>query len=111
VAAVAAARADAAWPLRLLVAFLAGKYLLMYGLMLEQRPAAGAARAEEPACNMGWLRRAYHLPGNADVRVHLLALALMTGWLTVELALVAVYYNARWMVRYALVARRLGGVQ
>jgi hypothetical protein len=51
------------------------------------------------------------LPGNADVRVHLLVLALATGYLGVELALVAVYYNLRWLVRYALVARRLGGVR
>ncbi len=59
----------------------------------------------------GWriLRAAYHLPGNADVRIHLLAAALLTGWLTAELAIVAVYYQVRWIARYALVARRLGG--
>ena len=59
----------------------------------------------------GWLRRAYHLPGNADVRAHLLVLALATGYLAVELAWVAVYYNLRWLLRYGLVARRLGGVR
>jgi hypothetical protein len=37
--------------------------------------------------------------------------ALCTGWLTAELALVALYYNLRWIVRYALVARRLGGAR
>ena len=57
------------------------------------------------------LRTLYHLPGNADVRIHLLLVALCTGWLTAELALVALYYNLRWIVRYALVARRLGGVR
>ena len=141
VAAVAAEQTAAAWPWFLLVAFLAGKYLLTYGLTTEEgsRPAPGGCNQSSmgpwpvrgkntgqgpmlQTCSHGErvsmhkdctsvLRNAYHLPGNADVRVHLLALALMTGWLTVELALVAVYYNARWMVRYALVARRLGGVQ
>jgi len=132
VAAAAAEQTATAWPWSLLVAFLAGKYLLMYGLTTEEgsRPArvprlacptVSPALLDKPAVApdlqsrdgqaTSVLRRAYHLPGNADVRVHLLALALMTGWLTVELALVAVYYNARWMVRYALVARRLGGVQ
>ena len=57
------------------------------------------------------LRRLYHLPGNADVRLHLLVAALLTGWLAAELILVAVYYNLRWMARYVLVARRLGGVR
>jgi len=56
-----------------------------------------------------WLRTLYHLPGNADVRAHLLVLALATGYLTAELAFVAVYYNLRWIARHALVARRLGG--
>ena len=55
------------------------------------------------------LRAAYHLPGNADVRVHLLAAALVTGWFSAELAVVAAYYNLRWIARYVLVARRLGG--
>ncbi|MFH1922574.1 MAG: hypothetical protein ABIP48_22150, partial [Planctomycetota bacterium] len=55
------------------------------------------------------LRAAYHLPGNADVRVHLLAVALAGGWLLEELCVVAAYYNLRWIARYVLVARRLGG--
>ena len=38
----------------------------------------------------------------------LLVLALATGWITAELALVAAYYNLRWIARYALVARRWG---
>ena len=59
----------------------------------------------------GWLRAAYHTPGNADVRVHLLAVAWLTGWLGAELAVVAVYYNLRWIARYVLVARRLGRVR
>jgi hypothetical protein len=55
------------------------------------------------------LRTLWHLPGNADIRLHLLILALLSGWLTVELAVVAVYYNLRWIASYLLVARRLGG--
>ncbi len=158
VAAVLAAQVAAPWPWWLLVAFLAGKYLLMYGLTLEEhetaeslhprrtetslsdppatavsavlgsrsshrsdqkRTAATAAEHVEPqgpwrsgrAALPSLLRRAYHLPGNADVRVHLLVLALATGYLAVELAWVAVYYNLRWLARYGLVARRLGGVR
>ena len=57
----------------------------------------------------GRLRSLYHLPGNADVRVHLLAAGLLTGWFCVELGIVAAYYNLRWIARYVLVARRLGG--
>lgn len=112
-AAVVAARVAAPWPWGLLVAFLAGKYLLMYGLATEEHAARGdAVRGADKGCIPdSWIRRAYHLPGNADVRVHLLVLALATGYLAVELAWVAVYYNLRWLVRYGLVARRLGGVR
>jgi phosphatidylserine synthase len=143
-AAVVASQVAATWPWLLLVAFLAGKYLLMYGLALEEsaerssdqsehmrspktlapggsRGFLGEPRAvDQPPASAGgygvlasrgpmsWLRRAYHLPGNADVRTHMLVLALVGGWLAVELALVAVYYNLRWIVRYVLVARRQG---
>ena len=145
-AALIAAQLAAPWPWWLLVAFLTGKYLLMYGLAMEEHAAAtadplsssklwervaGVERSEPPDARIsggslaldpghpaggrgeagGWLRRAYHLPGNADVRTHLLVLALATGYLAVELVWVAVYYNLRWLLRYALVARRLGGVR
>src|SRR5207253_9060082 len=56
-----------------------------------------------------WLRRLYHLPGNADVRMHLLALLLAAGWWSAELLFVAAYFNFRWIARYALVARRQSG--
>ena len=96
----------------LLIAFLLGKYLFMYGLALEE-PLLGArnapAASNDPSAARRWLRAAYHLPANADVRVHLLAAALLSGCLVAELAVVAVYYNLRWVARYALVARRLGG--
>jgi phosphatidylglycerophosphate synthase len=72
----------------------------------NDRSLSGDRRCGE---SFGWLRRAYHLPGNADVRLHLLVAALLTGCLTAELAVVAVYYNLRWTARYLLVARRLGG--
>lgn len=115
VAAAAAASIQwaASWPWALLIAFLAGKYLLMYGLAAEEgfaRGPAGAGAAVVPP-ESGWLAKMYHLPGNADVRIHLLAAAMACGWLAAELAFVAVYYNFRWMVRYALVARRWGGLR
>lgn len=129
VAAAAARQVGASWPWLLLIAFLAGKYLLMYGLELEEHAGKRTEKGDRPllpelpeGCgaqkgpvpfsgSVDLLRRAYHLPANADVRVHLLVLALAGGWLAAELALVAVYYNLRWMVRYVLVARRLGGAR
>jgi phosphatidylglycerophosphate synthase len=113
VAASAASQMASNLPSLLLAAFLAGKYLFMHGVATEEhvprqsraerdadpRPASRTARV---------LHAAYHLPGNADVRVHLLAAAMCTGWLSAELAIVAGYYNLRWVVRYLLVARRLG---
>jgi phosphatidylglycerophosphate synthase len=99
--ATAAAHSTASsWPWFWLVLFLSGKYLLMHGLSGEREPNA-ADRAAETASPQTWLRGLYHLPGNADVRVHLLAAALLTGWLTEELAFVALYYTVRWLVRYA----------
>jgi phosphatidylglycerophosphate synthase len=113
VAAAASVQWAAAWPWGLLIAFLMGKYLLMYGLAAEEgflsRPAAAERTAAAEPAPSGWLATAYHLPGNADVRVHLLVACMACGWLVAELALVAAYYNFRWLVRYALVARRWGG--
>ena len=115
VAGLLAQQAGAAWPWWVLIAFLAGKYLLMYGLTLEEHECGSQAGAWEPGPSPGsqpaLLHRMYHLPGNADVRIHCLALALAGNWLAAELALVAAYYNARWIVRYALVFRRLRGVR
>lgn len=115
-AAVLAGQVGAVWPWWLLMAFLAGKHLLMYGLALEEHvhntATAGRATGPSPATPLrAIVRRAYHLPGNADVRVHLLVVALAGGWLAAELAMVAVYYNLRWIVRYALVLRRLEGAR
>lgn len=121
VAAAAARGSSSTLPWLLLVAFLLGKYLLMYGLHFEDEarrrfgssPASPRAAPARPRTWKSWLRnllaRAWHVPGNADVRVHLLVAALAAGQLTLELAAVAVYYNLRWSGRYLLVARRLGG--
>jgi len=99
VATAAARVSGSSWPWIWLVLFLLGKYLLMHGLSGEREDTAAAQAPAAPA-PQGWLQRLYHLPGNADVRVHLLAAALLTGWLTEQLAIVALYYNLRWLVRF-----------
>lgn len=108
VAAAAARGSGSPWPWIWLVAFLLGKYLLMYGLAVDELPQ-GHGPSGDPgggAARRSWLGWLWRLPGMADVRVHLLALGLASGWLTAELAAVACYYNVRWLVRYVLVARR-----
>ena len=116
VAAAAASQTGSTIPWFLLVGFVGGKYLFIHGLATEhpmaEEPAvaSGEPARAAPASPLARLLQAlYHLPGNADVRVHLLAAALLTGLLCAELWIVAVYYNLRWLARYALVARRLGG--
>lgn len=91
-----------AWPV--LIAFFFGKYLLMYGMQSPQ--SHGVSNDREPQQSLA--RSVYHLPANADVRIHLLILALATGWFEAELALIAVYYNLRWIVRYPLMIARAG---
>jgi len=117
VAAAASRQIGSDWPWLLLVGFLFGKYLLMHGLATERESthanpdvSCGCAhQIADPSGPPSFVRRLYHLPGNTDVRVHLLIVAMLTGWLVVELAFVAAYYNLRWFVRYVLVARRLRG--
>lgn len=98
-------------PLWLVVGFLVGKYLFMYGLNFaseaEPRPAQGC----EPAAHRGkgaWsvVRRLWHFPADADVRLHLLVVAVAVGQLGIELAFVAIYYNLRWVARHVLMAHR-----
>lgn len=106
IAHVAAATTGTLLPWGLLVGFLFGKYLLMHGL------ATTPSAVDEPPVGDGdgsasLLRRLYHLPGNADVRLHLLVAALATNCLVTELAIVAAYYNLRWIARYVLLGRRL----
>jgi phosphatidylglycerophosphate synthase len=106
----AASQTVSPWPWLFLFGFLGGKYLFMHGLMTEQSIACDNSGAVQvTSARAGCLRSLYHLPGNADVRVHLLIAAVVTGWLTPELALIGVYYNLRWIVRYGLVAHRLRG--
>lgn len=89
--------------------FVTGKYLFMYGLSTE---AAGPecdpnpSVALEATSSLRWL---YHFPANADVRIHLAAAAAYCGYWGVELGLIAVYYQLRWLARYVLVAQRLRG--
>jgi len=115
-AAAGASRTASSAPWLLLVAFLAGKYLFMHGLASEEHVAGETLVSPEKGPGAGraspggrLLYAIYHLPANADVRVHLLAAALVTGWFSAELAVVAAYYNVRWIARYVLVVRRLGG--
>ena len=112
VAGAAASLSDSCVPWLLLVAFLGGKYLFMTGLV-EERALTPEGATKSGTAPVGgfrdWLRAAYHLPGNADIRLHLLIACLASGLLTLELALIAVYYNFRWIVRFGLVAGRLEG--
>jgi phosphatidylglycerophosphate synthase len=99
-------------PWFLLIGFLAGKYLFVSGLT-EERALEGSSddvpSDHERSGIGGWARAVYHLPGNADIRLHLLFAALLLGWMTAELAIIAAYYNLRWISRFGLVAHRLGG--
>jgi GT2 family glycosyltransferase/phosphatidylglycerophosphate synthase len=107
-AAVAARLSGSPQPWLWLIAFLVGKYLLMHGLASDEDvTAARTTTGGTDAPRRSLLHTLYHLPANADVRAHLLIVALATGWLTLELALVAVYYNFRWAARYVLLARRV----
>ena len=120
--AAAAASQGSRWAWPCLVAFLAGKYLLMYGLLLDDAcrnsPAndqsvgnglrAVPERHGGRSLQMIMLKALYHLPANADLRVHLLAVAIAGNWLTAELAIVAAYYNLRWLARYGLMIARQG---
>ena len=103
-------------PLWLVVGFLCGKYLFVYGLNpsgLESEPpppggggSGGGGEESRGARRSALLRRLWHLPADADVRLHLLAVAVACGVVEIELALVAGYYNLRWVARHVLVARR-----
>ncbi len=55
------------------------------------------------------VRTIYHLAGNADVRTHLLIVCVATGYAWPALLFSATYFNLRWIVRFWLVAHRLGG--
>jgi len=111
-ACAAAAVTGSESPWFLLVGFLAGKYLFMNGVAEERALSREAEDGQNMAKTSGlnhWIRTVYHLPGNADVRLHLLVIALLLGLPMVELAFVAFYYNFRWILRIGLTARRLEG--
>ena len=109
IAAAAALQWGASWPWGLLIAFVAGKYLFIYGLTAEANSASkqGPTISNSTGSPRSLIRELYHLPANADVRAHVLMLTLAWNALAFELAWVALYYNARWIARYILVARRL----
>ncbi len=110
--AVAATRDGLASASAWLAAVVAGKYLFMYGLASEESLANAPATKASIACasrlGLGGraLRWLYHLPANADVRLHFLVVCLATQCYAWQLIALALYYNFRWMVRYGLVLRR-----
>ncbi len=107
-----AVQLQATWPWLLVLAFVSGKYLFMHSLATEEHfgvnPGTEETETVATPAAASLLRTVWHLPENADIRIHLLITALLTGCLATELAFVAGYYNLRWLVRYGLVARRLG---
>ncbi len=92
-----------------LLAFVFGKYLFIYGL--ANTPNSSSDERDSTTAPPQGLRALYHLPGNADVRVHLLLAALLSGQWVIELVFIAAYYNVRWLVRFARTARRLLALQ
>ncbi len=111
----AATATESSLPWFLFAALVLGKYLLMHGLMLDREQGIPLSSTSGPRApgqafqRVSRWRAAYHLPGNADIRLHLLVAALLTGWLTLELALVAAYYNIRWLVRLVRMVRGAAG--
>jgi GT2 family glycosyltransferase/phosphatidylglycerophosphate synthase len=105
VAAAASRMTGSPQPWLWLIAFLVGKYLLMHGLASDDVSTASETPAA-PHAHASLIRRLYHFPANADVRAHLLILAVACRCLTLELALIAIYYNLRWPIRYVLLLRR-----
>lgn len=89
-------------PWLLVTAFVIGKYLLFYG-MAEGTPSGEPTTEPRQAARSSWLKTLYHLPGNADVRWHLVIVALACSWFMPALAYVAAYFNVRWLVRAAKV--------
>jgi len=112
----------ASWAYPVLVAFCGGKHLFMYGLAMEDSIARNSSKesteSEESVEHrkrrsrlVGLIHAIYHLPANADVRVHLLVVLTAIGRADVALCFAAAYYNMRWIVRHLLVYRRWGTVR
>ena len=84
----------------LFAAFVSGKYLFFQALPPDGSPAAHPP--PRPGAR-SWPRFLHHAPGNADVRLHLLAIALFGSVfydqaLRLELCCIAIYYPYRWVV-------------
>ena len=87
-------------PLWSAVAFVFGKLWFSH---LTQASSSPDAPSSTPTISSP-LRTLYHLPGNSDLRLHLLLAAMLFGWGSLELCCVAVYYNLRWSV---VIAKRV----
>ncbi len=96
IAAVAAAQTHTILPWLALVAFIASKGLFAHLTTDHSRLPTPDCRLPTPHSPL--LRTLYNLPGNTDVRLHVLLAAMVTGWLTTELLAVAGYYTLRWVV-------------
>ena len=57
-----------------------GHFREQQGLWLSSLGIGRYLGEPDARTDQGWLRRLYHLPGNADVRVHLLVVALLTAF-------------------------------
>lgn len=116
-AAVWLARGWGNWAFVPLVLFLMGKYLFMFGLNSElelqsrrdPRQSAPGETYRRGDFLTTWARKAYHFLGDADFRIHLFVAALASGLVHIELWLMAVYFNLRWMARYSIALRRISG--
>ncbi|QGJ70991.1 Hypothetical protein PBC10988_26940 [Planctomycetales bacterium 10988] len=110
----------------LLAAFFSGKYFLVHGLQQESllaKQISSAAKFRQhdqrnpeksSALTLAdCLKAAYHVPANADVRLHALLAAMLVGYwqpfgIWLELACFAGYYQLRAAARVGLLAWREG---
>ncbi|MBL8830401.1 MAG: CDP-alcohol phosphatidyltransferase family protein, partial [Planctomycetaceae bacterium] len=96
VAAVAAAQTNGVLPWLAFATFVVSKRL--FAQLTTHDAPSSAAHSALRTPHSALLRTLYHLPGNTDVRLHLLLAALITGWLEPELFVIAGYYTLRWIV-------------
>lgn len=107
IAFAAAAALNSRWPWFALAAFATGKHLFFHGVTSERETVSQNQCTAETTDGSSLVHRVYHGIGAADVRIHVLAVALLLECALAELLLYAAYYNLRWIVRYPLVLRRL----
>ncbi len=96
VAAVAAAQTNSALPWLTFATFVVSKRL--FAQLTTHDAPTSAAHSALRTPHSALLRTLYNLPGNTDIRLHLLLAALITGWLVPELLIIAGYYTLRWVV-------------